>query len=214
MALIDVIPGTPDFALTDVVDPTTGENNVIEPTNDYKQYGWYPAGMKPKRGFMNWIHRKTAEYLQFITDEVVPGLNSSYDRAVPTDEDILDFGLRGFESPVTFKVHCKKYSDGRVVIDVDGVFGVSSDTNMDSFTTAIPSKYLSNVILQACIPVALLNGATTPYLPNAIGVCQILTSGMLQFKTFDGSVFNDNGFINEHVKGFAPFSFSYVRFQS
>jgi len=62
----------PEYATTDRTDPTTGQNNVIEPPTAKKTYGWNFLE-KPARNWMNWLHRKTYEWLtwfnQFFTSD-------------------------------------------------------------------------------------------------------------------------------------------------
>lgn len=53
----------PVFAVQNLVDAQTGENNVVEPSNERKTYGLFPSGVKPERSYLNWLYRLT--YLNF-----------------------------------------------------------------------------------------------------------------------------------------------------
>jgi hypothetical protein len=55
----------PRFADADLVDPISGVNNVVEPTTDYKNNGWYPARVRVFRPFINWLHRWTYRQLAY-----------------------------------------------------------------------------------------------------------------------------------------------------
>jgi len=62
----------PEFATDDLVDPTSGDNNVIEPATNDKKWGWYPYKRKPNRGVMNWLARLTYLWLGWLEQELSP----------------------------------------------------------------------------------------------------------------------------------------------
>ena len=62
----------PEFASSDLTDPTSGENNVAEPTTNAKTYGWVPMLTAPFRQWMNWLHRYYYLWIKFIDDELEP----------------------------------------------------------------------------------------------------------------------------------------------
>lgn len=55
----------PEFALLDQNDPVTGEANVAEPPTTKKNYGWAYLE-KPGHNWMNWLHRKTSEWITYF----------------------------------------------------------------------------------------------------------------------------------------------------
>jgi len=56
--------GTPN----DVVNPTSGQNNVVEPSESKKDLGWDFKEFPP-RNFMNWLHRLTGQWLGYLNQE-------------------------------------------------------------------------------------------------------------------------------------------------
>ena len=61
-----VAPATyPDWAMTDVIDPTSGSNNCIEPPAEKKQYGASYAGVL-ERNFLNWMFRNISLWIRFL----------------------------------------------------------------------------------------------------------------------------------------------------
>ena len=55
----------PDWAMTDVVDPTSGSNNCIEPPAEKKQFGATYAGVL-ERNFLNWMFRNICFWIKFL----------------------------------------------------------------------------------------------------------------------------------------------------
>lgn len=66
----------PEFATQDLVDPTSTKNNVVEPSQSFKDYGWHPFRVRPIRNVMNWLHRHTYLWLKYIDDELEPTVTS------------------------------------------------------------------------------------------------------------------------------------------
>lgn len=67
----------PRFASSDLLDPTTSENNVQEPSSQAKDYGWIPAFIEPFRGWMNWLHRYYYLWLNYIDTELEPQVTTN-----------------------------------------------------------------------------------------------------------------------------------------
>jgi len=57
----------PDFAMDDVVDPTSGQPNIIEPSTGKKSDGWV-YNEKPPRQYFNWLARLTSQWIRWIDD--------------------------------------------------------------------------------------------------------------------------------------------------
>jgi hypothetical protein len=55
----------PDWAMNDVVEPISGQNNVIEPPQVKKDEGW---GYRDKgaRNWFNWLSRYTANWIRYL----------------------------------------------------------------------------------------------------------------------------------------------------
>lgn len=65
----------PRFASDNVVNSVTGINNVVEPPESKKNVGWNYLE-PPGRNFLNWIHRKTYEWLNYLDDQVIGMANT------------------------------------------------------------------------------------------------------------------------------------------
>lgn len=63
----------PEFAVDNAVDPDSGKNNVIEPGTEQKSKGWFPFRKRPERNILNWLHRKTYEWLKHYDDTYQEG---------------------------------------------------------------------------------------------------------------------------------------------
>jgi hypothetical protein len=90
MSIVNRPDKLPEFATQDLVDPTTGQNNVIEPIQNFKDFGWNPFGIEPPRNNMNWIHRKTYENQNYFDSRIL-NLNDS-------EKKIQDSRLGSFTS--------------------------------------------------------------------------------------------------------------------
>jgi len=71
----------PEFARTDQIDPTTGENNVVEASATQKLFGWIPFRKRPERNVMNWLHRLTYEQQNYVVNSLFPSLDGWADSA-------------------------------------------------------------------------------------------------------------------------------------
>jgi hypothetical protein len=66
----------PDWAVNtdgtdhDVIDPTSLQNNVVEPTAGKKLTGWTYTE-KPPRNIFNWLARITTQWIRWIDDYIV-----------------------------------------------------------------------------------------------------------------------------------------------
>jgi len=55
----------PIWAVQDVVDPVSGQNNVLTPTPEKQQYGWNRLEFPPRNWF-NWLGRETYKCLAYL----------------------------------------------------------------------------------------------------------------------------------------------------
>lgn len=53
----------------DIVDPVSGVNNVVEPSNAQKELGWI-RNQFPPRQFFNWLARLTFKWIKFLDDSI------------------------------------------------------------------------------------------------------------------------------------------------
>jgi len=59
----------PNWALDNVIDPVSQQNNVVEPPNARKLSGWTRFEIPPRQWF-NWLLRKTALWVTWLESRV------------------------------------------------------------------------------------------------------------------------------------------------
>ena len=64
----------PDFAMTDVTDPASGQPNVIEPAAGKKSDGWV-YNEKPPRQYFNWMQRLNSLWIRWVDDYITNTLS-------------------------------------------------------------------------------------------------------------------------------------------
>ena len=57
--------GYPDFAMTDMNDPSSGQPNVVSPSAGKKDVGWV-YNEKPPRQYFNWLSRVTSKWIRYF----------------------------------------------------------------------------------------------------------------------------------------------------
>jgi hypothetical protein len=75
--MVDKPSTFPTWAELDVVDPTSGQNNVTTPPLEKQNYGW-AFGEEPPRNWFNWLGRYTNNWLKWFDQQesqstVTPG---------------------------------------------------------------------------------------------------------------------------------------------
>ena len=60
----------PEWASQDIVDPTSGVNNVVEPSEAKKDLGHGPLGEFPPRQYQNWLQRIIYNWFQWVTETI------------------------------------------------------------------------------------------------------------------------------------------------
>ena len=83
----------PDWALLDQVDPTSEQNNVIEPPAAWKNYGW-TYQEKPARNYVNWLGRYVANWLHYLAERVTGDESTMYMHpayAIPGEWDLVGY---------------------------------------------------------------------------------------------------------------------------
>jgi hypothetical protein len=61
--------GFPDFAMSDVTDPSSGQPNVVEPSAG-KKAGGFIYNEKPPRQYLNWMQRLNALWIRYFDDSI------------------------------------------------------------------------------------------------------------------------------------------------
>lgn len=92
--LVDDMPDRPevhpDFAMDDVLDPVSGQPNVVQPSAPKQGTGW-SRYEKPPRQYMNWLHRTTAQWIRWLegkADQIVSATSApTPDTLMERDED-------------------------------------------------------------------------------------------------------------------------------
>ena len=65
----------PDYAMNDVIDPSSGQPNVVEPPTGKKNGGWV-YNEKPPRQYFNWLSRMTSTWLHYADEQITAILNA------------------------------------------------------------------------------------------------------------------------------------------
>ena len=84
----------PRWATNDIIDATTGQNNVVEPSEPEKDAGW-GFQQKPPYNFFNWLHRVTYQWLSYFqkaVDQFSPHEASTPDMTVVVEGGKLRVG--------------------------------------------------------------------------------------------------------------------------
>jgi len=188
MAITSKPTDVPEFARNDVVDPTTGQNNVVEPPESKKDSGWSYLE-KPPRNWFNWLHRLTYLWIdyfnqffsstgQFKVDEII---ENTTDNGVEIESVILkDGNVEVDELTVNDDVTLATGKDlniqgaGRVKHDGSNVSGYSTtdgvirhkrlnidDWNMDSTQTVNIAHGLPDMLKIISINVSIINDASS-----------------------------------------------------
>jgi len=82
----------PDFAMTDVIDPSSLQPNVVEPNAGKKNVGWV-YNEKPPRQYFNWLSRMTSTWLHYADEQITAIWNAITN--VATSEIANDSSVTG-----------------------------------------------------------------------------------------------------------------------
>ena len=105
--------GYPDFAMTDVNDPSSGQPNVVSPSAGKKDVGWV-YNEKPPRQYVNWLARVTSKWIRYLdgwadaADGVIQSIISfinGMDYSTGTFQGYVDTSASDItpSNPLTFK---------------------------------------------------------------------------------------------------------------
>lgn len=85
----------PEFATTDSTDPTSGINNVTEPVQSFKDFGWNPFRVRPNRSNFNWLHRWTYNWIKYVDEELTEQVNNHrIIIEISVESQTLDFTIK------------------------------------------------------------------------------------------------------------------------
>jgi len=91
----------PEWALSIVVDPTSGKNNRTVPSSGERNTGFVPLNVKPKRQAMNWLFNTIHKWLEFFDGVVDQDVRAA---ASPTFVNLTTTGTLtspAIQGPVT-----------------------------------------------------------------------------------------------------------------
>ncbi len=140
----------PRFAEFNQVDPITKQNNVVEPTDAKKNYGW---GYRDKgaRQYFNYLHRLTYQWIVYL-DSTVAGYNTTIENLNTTfntfSTNLQDFTDRLEAAEDSILTNATNITDltGRVgtaetdITNVTGRVG-TAETNILTNSTKINSFF-------------------------------------------------------------------------
>jgi hypothetical protein len=115
----------PEWADSDLLDPTSGVNNVTTPPAGIQANGWNPAGVFPLRQHDNWFKRWVSRWLKWTRDELAPQVNYlRYLTIVEAETTSFDFS----EGAIPFDIYCI-----RNILTIDGI--PQTGANLDELVT-------------------------------------------------------------------------------
>lgn len=213
-------PGTlPEFAkTTGVIDPTSGEQNVVEPVNDAKLYGWIPFRKRPERNVFNWLHHWTWKQLDWLKNSLFSEIDTKFEKGEDVSASLtsganftaIGIGSAGSLVGGSIDFTYDWYRVGEIVtISLPPVFGTLDASNSLTIVGAPPYAIKHNVSMrQTCV---MWNGGykVPGYVFKQSGVGQF-TLATLE----DPTVSNTNDykipFNNAGDVGFDGLNFSYI----
>lgn len=130
----------PRWASNDVVDATTGQNNVVEPPDSRKDAGW-AYQEKPPRNWVNWLWRKAHDWLVHLDERTnslgtVPQVPASM--VVTVNSGFLDMigGIRKNIAATNLTITAPSANSKNVLIVLDMV--TASVSAIDGAESATP----------------------------------------------------------------------------
>lgn len=166
----------PEWARVPYVDPVTGGNNIVEPTEQKKDDGWL-RNEKPPANIQNWLHNLADEWLKYLDSLSTGGTFTTGDWKFSdklTEDPLIwllaDDGTIGNDSSVAdhkgdefkdlFIFYYDNYSDTKCPV-LPGGRGASAEADWTA------NKNLKILTKKDRFPVAA--SSATEYLPGDIG---------------------------------------------
>ena len=181
----------PRYADQDIVDGTSGKNNVVEPSESKKNLGHGPLGAYPPRQYQNWLQRYIYNWIKFLDGEQVTV--GPFAVEIPVS-DLTVQQLFDIEWTITKDI---------VAIWFPTVLGTSNSTSLEVIPIdnggVWPTEIVSGPAVRQRIPILLFDGTGG----DKIGIAELprLNSQSIQFyyPTTTGSI--GNNFANSGSKG-------------
>lgn len=142
-------PVLPQWASQDVIDPLSGQYNVVEPPLEVKQEGWR-LGEKPNRQWWNWFNRQTYECLAYLFDN----LDFDADTIVPVWTGLTN-------QPTVNYFYYSKEGD-RVYFTCHIIWAGNADSTNPLAMTNLPYAGKNAVGMLQMVPVLRGTGPTAP----------------------------------------------------
>lgn len=119
--MIDRPTKFPDWALTNVIDPTEQTPNVVEPPNEKKQVGWIPHEVVPNN-WLNWIHKTSNDWLKYLDSKVTTPSLVSLDKPLASDVSVgtiihINNLNEGGTMAFSDGTHWRKISDNSIITE-------------------------------------------------------------------------------------------------
>lgn len=121
----------PKWADQNEQDPISGQNNVLEPPNEKKEFGWNRLEFPPRNWF-NWLGRYTFRWLDWLKQQEEQAIitNGEGLGLFPTDDALITYYAIDKETPANYLV-----AIGFKESSVDPVLNVTS-SNVLTLDTA------------------------------------------------------------------------------
>lgn len=131
----------PEWATSDIVDPSSGQNNVIEPTSGKKTTGWLRNEIPPRQ-FFNWLARKTNQWLEYLDDQrsILDTRMTNYENNYSTLQSQItsnDSDISSLQSTVSTNVSDISNINSQLILANDSNQGFVSYKNYIAISLAI-----------------------------------------------------------------------------
>lgn len=138
----------PQFAELDQVDPTSGQNNVIEPPTAWKDYGW-TYQEKPPRNYTNWLHRMSYRWIDYFDDRCQRPVTFmvAADNAPQNQKDVADYVCDGLDDQIPINAAIAALgASGGIVLLSEGLFTITNKIAMATLVSLVGSGKFSTEI--------------------------------------------------------------------
>lgn len=148
----------PRWATNDVVDPTSSQNNVVEPGESKKDLGFGPSGEFPLRQHFNWLFRLIHNWIKW------------FDEQINYRTGIFEVTVVNSNPTVNFNIRYERFGD------VVTLIFPNVSCNLPGPSTVFELNPVTSYPPEVLPPTGITNAITTPILATQFGeerVCSL-----------------------------------------
>lgn len=187
----------PEWASQDVVDPTSGVNNVVEPSEDKKDLGHGPLGEFPPRQYQNWFMRLVYRWIVWIDSEL--HVSGTYEAKVSS----TDFDAE-------YKFNIVWYKNGDIVTILFPFLSRDSDNTQLRISPSSPSTWPAELVpAESHFVPFFVRDNTTDLRVGQINIQTTDSSVWILGKPADDGDLGAGGFTSSNNKGWPAQSITY-----